>query len=159
MNYSNYMSDLNHIYQSEVYGANVFRTAMRLSFNSERRKKWHHLHQLEVQTLSYFKQHLDKKSLNFSYPWVWAARGYLEGLVLGLLPWHFAMKTLADETQSFIDIWQRLKHYSSDEDQAFFNYVYAHEKAIEAFANLEAIDDERSTLALKSLLNTQNSSF
>ncbi|NRA24328.1 MAG: hypothetical protein HRU08_07605 [Oleispira sp.] len=64
------------------------------------------------------------------------------------------MKILAKETQSFITVWQRLKDNSPAADKKFFDYVYAHEKAIEAFANLEVIESDRSTLALKSLLQS-----
>lgn len=153
MDYPQYKSDLNHIYQSEVYGANVFRMAMRLTRKLERKDKWRYLYQLEIQTLNHFLQHLSTTPLTYSYPWVWAIRGHIEGFIIGILPWKLAMKLLAKETQSFIHIWQRLKDHAPHKDRSFFDYVYAHEKAIEAFAKLEINKSDRSTQALKSLLN------
>lgn len=153
MKYKHYQSDLKHIYQSEVYGANVFRMAMRLS-NNHHKKKWQLLYQLEVQTLNRFFQYLSENQQTYSCPWIWSARGHIEGVIISLLPWKVAMKILAKETQSFITVWQRLKDNSPAADKKFFDYVYAHEKAIEAFANLEVIESDRSTLALKSLLQS-----
>ena len=46
----------------------------------------------------------------------------------------------------------RLKDHASDADKSFFSYVYAHEKAIEAFAKKELSKDKNSLKAVNELL-------
>jgi len=156
MRYSQYRSDLHHIHQSEVYGANVFRMAGRLTFNPKRKQQWALLYDLEIQTLERFFTYLDQTAQQDRYPFVWALKGYLEGIILGILPWSLAMNLLAKETQSFVSIWQRLKINSKDSEKEFFDYVYAHEKAIEAFAKRELKREKNSIGAVRSLLGLSN---
>ncbi len=152
MNYPEYRSDLKHIYQSEVYGSNVFYIAMRITSDPIKKEKWRLLYLLEVQTLERFLLHLDSSQQSCSYPWFWSIKGHVEGLAITLFPWKIAMKILAKETQSFTKVWKRLKTNSVPDEQEFFDYIYAHEKAIEAFAKLEIAESERSILGIKSLL-------
>jgi hypothetical protein len=152
MNYPEYKSDLAHIYQSEVYGSNVFWVAKKLTRNTRRVAKWEMLYQLEVQTLNRFIEHIKATQQDCTYPLFWSIKGYIEGFLLSLLPWKMGMKILAKETQSFTKIWKRLKTNAQPEEQDFFNYIYAHEKAIESFAKLEMNNDQRSILGVSSLL-------
>jgi hypothetical protein len=152
MNYSEYPSDLKHIYQSEVYGSNVFSVAMKLTFDPIKKEKWRLLYELEVQTLNRFLQHIESTQQSCSYPWLWSIKGYFDGVAITLFPWKVSMKILAKETQSFTKIWKRLKTNAAPNEQGFFDYIYAHEKAIEAFATLEIAENERSTRAVQSLL-------
>jgi len=152
MNYPEYSSDLKHIYQSEVYGSNVFKIAMKLTNDPIKKEKWDLLYKLEVQTLKSFLEHIESTHQRCTYPWFWSIRGYVDGVAITLFPWKVSMKILAKETQSFTKIWKRLKTNCSPSDQGFFDYIYAHEKAIEAFAKMEITDSERSTIAIQSLL-------
>jgi|GEM_PF-528543 len=153
INYPEYKSDLHHIHQSEVYGANVFKMAGRLTFNRERKAKWALLYELEVQTLKRFLGYMDETEQDYHHPSVWACRGHIEGVVLGLLPWSIAMRLLAHETKSFAAIWQRLKSKFKTSETRFFDYVYAHEKAIEAFATREYQRNGNSVEPVRSLLD------
>lgn len=152
MSYPEYKSDLHHIHQSEVYGSNVFKMAYRLSFNKDKKAKWALLNKLELQTLDRFLAYMQSSNQTYKHPCFWALKGYLEGLVLGLLPWSLAMRLLAKGTESFTAVWLRLKTNSSEADYSFFNYIYAHEKAIEAFALSELKQKSDSTKPILSLL-------
>jgi len=156
MRYPQYQSDLQHIYQSEVYGANVFKVAGRLTLNRKKKDQWALLYDLEIQTLERFLLYIKETGQQNNYPHIWALKGYIEGLVLGLLPWSVAMRLLAKETQSFISIWHRLKINSKGSEKEFFNYVYAHEKAIEAFAKRELMQGNNSIGPVRSLLGLSN---
>jgi len=153
MGYPEYESDLHHIHQSEVYGSNVFKMAGRLTFSSAKSARWALLHELEIQTLERFISYMNATGQEYHYPYGWALKGHLEGFILGLLPWSLAMRILARETQSFIAVWQRLKTNASTPERGFFDYIYAHEKAIEAFATRELALDENSTKPILSLLD------
>lgn len=152
MNYPEYLTDLQHIHKSEVYGYNVFKMAGRLTFSSAKKTKWALLCELEAQTLEQFLDYMAATRQATKYPLFWAIKGHFEGLVLGLLPWRLAMRLLAYETKSFTAIWLRLKTNSSKTDSKFFNYIYAHEKAIEAFALGELKHKATSTKPILSLL-------
>ena len=156
MRYPQYQSDLQHIYQSEVYGANVFKMAGRLTLSRRKKQQWALLYDLENQTLERFLIYIEETGQQDNYPHIWALRGYIEGLVLGLLPWPIAMRLLAKETQSFLSIWHRLKINSKDSEKGFFDYVYAHEKAIEAFAKQELMQKTNSIGPVRSLLGLSN---
>jgi len=156
MRYPQYQSDLQHIYQSEVYGANVFKMAGRLTFNRKKKDQWALLYDLEIQTLERFLLYIKETGQRDNYPHIWALKGHIEGLALGLLPWSVAMRLLAKETQSFTKIWHRLKINSKDTEKEFFNYVYAHEKAIEAFAKRELMQENNSAEPIRSLLGISN---
>lgn len=153
INYPEYKSDLHHIHQSEVYGSNVFKMARRLTFNRERKAKWALLYELEVQTLERFLSYMDKTGQDYHHPSVWALRGHFEGIILAVLPWSIAMRLMAHETKSFAAIWQRLKSNFKTSETRFFDYVYAHEKAIEAFAKREYQGKDNSVEPVRSLLN------
>jgi len=153
MEYLKFKSDLHHIHQSEVYGANVFKVASLLALSSDRKAKWRLLYQLEIQTLERFRTYLEDSGRVDHYPYLWSIKGYLEGLALALMPWPIAMRILARETQSFVAIWQRLKLNACEDERPFFDYVYAHEKAIEAFAKREIESGKNSVEAIRSLLS------
>jgi len=156
MRYPQYRSDLHHIHQSEVYGANVFRMAGHLTISPKKKQQWALLYDLEIQTLKRFFTYLDETAQQDSHPFIWSLKGYLEGIILGLLPWSLAMSLLAKETQSFVSIWHRLKINSEDSEKEFFDYIYAHEKAIEAFAKRELKKEKNSIGAVRSLLGLSN---
>jgi len=153
MTYPQYKSDFHHIHQSEVYGKNLFRTACRLKLKGERKKKLELLYQLEIQTLERYIIFANESDQKYKFPFWWAVKGYFDGLVFGLLPWSISMHLLAKGTESFTAIWQRLKTHSSETDRKFFAYVYAHEKAIEAFAKSELKGERESTQSILNLLS------
>ena len=82
----------------------------------------------------------------------WALKGRAEGAALGLMPWRLAMKMVRDATQPFQEKFLRLKENAKEEDRKFFSYVYAHEKAIEAFAKKELAGEADSLKAARELL-------
>ncbi|MCA9311211.1 MAG: hypothetical protein KDA21_08395 [Phycisphaerales bacterium] len=152
MNYPQYRDDLQRIHESEVYGLAVFGTAARFTRNPERKGKWLALKALEEKTLDRYLTHMRASSQPVREPRIWRLRGQVEGAVLGLLPWRLAMKLVADATVPFQETFLRLKKHAEGTEQNFFSYVYAHEKAIEAFANKELAKDESSLKAVEALL-------
>ncbi len=152
MNYPEYKDDLQRIHESEVYGMAVFDTAARLTRNAERKNKWLVLKALEEKTLDRYLAFMQATNQPVTEPKLWRAKGYAEGAALGAMPWRVAMKLLRDGTQPFQEKFLRLKTHADAEHQEFFTYVYAHEKAIEAFAKKELAKEQGSLKAVESLL-------
>lgn len=152
MNYPEYKDDLQRIHESEVYGIALFDTAARLTRNPERKNKWLALKALEEQTLERYLAYMESSGQSVVEPKTWRAKGHVEGAALALMPWRMAMKLLRDGTAPFQEKFLRLKQHAEGIHQDFFSYVYAHEKAIEAFANKELAKDRASLTAVKSLL-------
>ncbi len=152
MNYPQYKNDLQRIHESEVYGIALFETAARLSKNAQHKKKWLTLKALEETTLERYLAYMRTSNQTIIEPRSWRLKGRLEGAALGLLPWRLAMKLLGDGTAPFQERFLRLKNNASGIHQDFFNYVYAHEKAIEAFAHKELAQDQNSLKAVEALL-------
>lgn len=153
MTYPQYKKDLQHIHESEVYGFAVFDTAAQLTRNKERKQKWLMLKALEEKTLNRYLEYMQASGQTVVEPKGWALKGRTEGAVLGLMPWRLAMKLVRDATGPFQEKFLRLKKNASEADQEFFSYVYAHEKAIEAFAKKELSKDKDSLKAVKDLLD------
>lgn len=154
MNYPQYKQDLQRIHESEVYGLAVFGTAARMTLNEQRREKWLALKALEEKTLERYVSYMKDSGQVITEPRGWKLKGYLEGLALGALPWRIAMKLLEQGTQPFQEKFLRLKNNAQGKEQEFFAYVYAHEKAIEAFAQKELGKDDSSLIAVNSLLES-----
>lgn len=152
MSYPEYKSDLQRIHESEVYGRAVFETAARLTRKPTRKQKWLTLKALEEQTLQRYLAYMASTGQQITEPKGWALKGRAEGAALGLMPWRLAMKMVRDATGPFQEKFLRLKEHAREEDRAFFAYVYAHEKAIEAFAEKELAGEARSLKAVESLL-------
>ena len=155
MNYPEYAADLQHIHESEVYGRAVFSTAARLTLNPSRKKKWLALKALEEQTLERYLAYMQQTGQTVKEPRGWATKGAAEGAALAVMPWRLAMRLVRDATQPFQEKFLRLKNHAEEADQAFFNYVYAHEKAIEAFAARELERSGNSTQAIEKLLGSE----
>lgn len=152
MTYPQYKKDLQNVHESEVYGFAVFDTAARLTRNKERKQKWLTLKALEKQTLDRYLEYMRESGQTVVEPKGWALKGRGEGAALGLMPWRLAMKFVQDATGPFQEKFLRLKNNANEADQTFFSYVYAHEKAIEAFAKKELSNDQSSLKAVKELL-------
>jgi hypothetical protein len=152
MTYPQYKKDLQRIHESEVYGAAVFDMAATFTLNAERKKKWLKLKTLEEQTLARYLDYMQSSGQPIAMPVFWQLKGYLEGAALGILPWRIAMRLLKGGTEPFQKKFLRLKEHAEDDHQAFFAYVYAHEKAIEAFAKKELERDKQSLQAVEALL-------
>lgn len=152
MSYPEYHKDLQHIHESELYGRAVFSVAAKLTRNPERKKKWLALKALEEKTLQRYLDYMASTGQKVVEPRIWEAKGYAEGLALGLMPWRLAMKLVRDATGPFQKKFLRLKENAKDSELEFFSYVYAHEKAIEAFASRELLKDAGSLTAVESLL-------
>ncbi|MEE4249328.1 MAG: hypothetical protein V2I38_01960 [Alcanivoracaceae bacterium] len=152
MTYPEYKKDLQHIHESEVYGTAVFDIAARLTRNPERKQKWLVLKALEEQTLQRYLDYMAATGQSIVEPTGWALKGKAEGTALGLMPWWLAMRLVRDATQPFQKKFLRLKDHAEGEDKKFFAYVYAHEKAIEAFARKELAKESDSLKAAKDLL-------
>lgn len=152
MNYPEYRKDLQHIHESEIYGRAVFATAARLTRNPERKAKWLKLHALEEETLARYLAYMTRTGQTVVEPKVWELKGYAEGLALGLMPWWLAMRMIRDATKPFQERFLRLKQHSDEAEREFFGYVYAHEKALEAFAVKELAGEPDSLKAVESLL-------
>lgn len=153
MTYPEYKNDLQRIHESEVYGVALFDMAARVTRSSERKEKWLALKALEQQTLARYLQHMNETGQAVTEPKGWAIKGRAEGAALGLLPWKMAMKLLADGTEPFQEKFLRLKNRAGGKDRPFFAYVYAHEKAIEAFAKKERTGEKESLKAVSQLLS------
>lgn len=154
MNYPQYKEDLQRVHESEVYGLAVFGMAARLTFCAERKKKWLALKALEEKTLERYLAYMKDTGQPLTKPVGWILKGYLEGTVLGLLPWRLAMKLLAEATVPFQEKFLRLKNHAETNHKDFFAFVYAHEKAIEAFARKELSRDQNSLKAVENLLDS-----
>ncbi|MBN2080354.1 MAG: alpha/beta hydrolase [Spirochaetes bacterium] len=152
MNYPQYKKDLQRVHESEVYGRAVFTMAALFTWNAERKKKWLALKALEEKTLERYIAHMKNSGQQLTEPAFWKLKGYFEGVALGLLPWRLSMKLLGDATVPFQEKFLRLKSNAESNHQEFFNFVYAHEKAIEAFANKELSRDGKSLTAVEHLL-------
>lgn len=152
MNYDQYKDDLQRIHESEVYGKAVFATAARLTRNAERKAKWLKLHALEEETLARYLAYMARTGQTVVEPKAWELKGYAEGAALGLMPWRLAMRLMRDATGPFQERFLRLKQNSDEAEREFFAYVYAHEKAIEAFAMKEMAGEANSLKAVESLL-------
>ncbi len=152
MNYPRYKKDLQRIHESEVYGTAVFSMAARFTWNATRKKKWLTLKALEEKTLERYVSYMKDSGQPLTEPKFWKLKGYFEGIALGLLPWRLSMKLVGDATVPFQEKFLRLKNNAESDHQEFFNFVYAHEKAIEAFANKELSRDQSSLSATEELL-------
>lgn len=153
MTYPQYRKDLQRIHESEVYGAAVFDMAARFTRNRERKEKWLALKALEEQTLGRYLEYMQKSGQKVVEPRGWALKGSGEGVALGLMPWRLSMRLLRNATIPFQEKFLRLKKNAGEPDRTFFSYVYAHEKAIEAFAKKELSGDRDSLQAVKELLS------
>lgn len=153
MSYSKYKDDLQRIHESEVYGAAVFSTAAQLARNKARKQKWLTLKALEEQTLNRYLEYMRESGQAVVAPTGWALRGRAEGAALALMPWRLAMKLVRDATGPFQETFLRLKDNAAERDLSFFAYVYAHEKAIEAFAKEELRNSPDSLKAVRALLD------
>jgi hypothetical protein len=153
MKYAQYQQDLQHIHESEVYGRAVFATAARLTRNPERKAKWLTLHALEEETLARYLAYMARTGQTVVEPKLWELKGYAEGVALGLMPWWLAMRLVRDATGPFQEKFLRLKQNSDEAERDFFAYVYAHEKALEAFAVKELAKEPDSLKAVESLLS------
>lgn len=152
MTYPQYKQDLQRIHESEVYGYAVFDTAARLTRNKQRKEKWLVLRALEEHTLNRYLAYMRESGQAIVEPTGLALKGRAEGAALGLMPWRLAMKMVRDATQPFQEKFLRLKENAKEEDRKFFSYVYAHEKAIEAFAKKELSGEADSLKAARELL-------
>lgn len=152
MNYPQYKADLQRIHESEVYGIAVFDTVARMTRDPERKQKWLALKALEEKTLERYLEYMRSTNQKVVEPRTWRLKGYAEGMALGLLPWGISMRLIANATKPFQERFLRLKQHSKDAHKEFFAYVYAHEKAIEAFAKKELSRDQNSLTAVKKLL-------
>ena len=152
MKYAQYKEDLQRIHESEVYGRAVFATAARLTRNAECKAKWLTLKALEEETLARYLAYMARSGQPVVEPKSWELKGYAEGVALGLMPWRLAMRLVRDATGPFQEKFLRLKQNSEKPDLEFFSYVYAHEKAIEAFAVKELANEQGSLKAVESLL-------
>ncbi len=154
MNYFEYKKDLQRIHESEVYGCAVFHMAAQVTLNPERKKKWLVLKDLEAQTLERYLTYMKNSGQAVIEPKGWALKGYAEGVALGVLPWRLSMRLLKNGTLPFQEKFLRLKNNATQEsDQIFFGYVYAHEKALESFADKEISKEHNSLKAVESLLS------
>lgn len=147
-----HQNDLNRIHQSEIYGASIFKTASKLSLNPKTKRKWHVLYQLEIQTLERLFAFLKQTNQKTSASFFWKVKGLIDGIVLSFLPWRFSMKLLERGTQDFQKTFLRLANNSNNHDKEFYSYIYAHEKAIENFAQNEQIGNDKSLKAVYELL-------
>lgn len=152
MHYAQYKADLQRIHESEVYGRAVFATAARLTRNPERKAKWLKLLALEEETLARYLAYMARTGQPVVEPKAWELKGYVEGAALGLMPWRLAMRLVRDATGPFQEKFLRLKQNSDEAEREFFGFVYAHEKALEAFAVKELANEPGSLKAVESLL-------
>ena len=152
MDYPEYHADLQRIHESEVYGTAVFATAARLTRNAERKEKWLALKALEEKTLARYLAHMDSTGQTVTEPKGWELKGHAEGAALAMMPWRVAMRLVRDATGPFQEKFLRLREHAEGAEREFFAYVYAHEKAIEAFARKELARDSGSLKAVRGLL-------
>lgn len=141
--------DLNTILESELLGERLFATAAAFSLSSEKRRKWQTLEVLEVQTkqrLLDYLQHTQQTARSRKHI---ALEATISGIALALLPWKLSMHLMEQGTQSFLETFERLQAQSQQHplDNEFFDFVVAHEKAIQQFAQREKAGEKHHTLA------------
>lgn len=146
MSYSGFEKDLYEIYKSEVTGEALFQLAAKLSFNADHKHKWQVLAQLETQTKERYLDYTQKAGQSPKYPTGARLGGSIFGFLFGLMPWATAMKMLASGTPPLIKVFSRLSENAGTDDKAFFEYVLAHEQAIDRFAELEIAGDSANSL-------------
>ena len=141
--------DLNTVLESELLGERLFATAAAFSLSSDKRRKWQTLEVLEVQTkqrvLDYL-QHSQQKARSRKHI---ALEATISGIALAVLPWKLSMHLVEQGTQSFLNTFERLQAQSQQhpQDTDFFDFVVAHEKAIQQFAQQEKAGEKHHTLA------------
>lgn len=141
--------DLNTVLESELLGQRLFATAAAFSLSSDKRRKWQTLEVLETQTkqrLLDYLQHSQQKARARRHIPLEAA---ISGIALALLPWKLSMHLVEQGTQSFLNTFERLQAQSQQhpQDTDFFDFVVAHEKAIQQFARREKAGEKHHTLA------------
>lgn len=141
------------IYKSEIFGQTMALTAATLSFNPEKKRKWHVMARLESKVLQAYLAYVDAKGQTVSFPLSSKLGGYAAGILFGLLPWTTAMKLLGDGTGTYIDEFQRLLGLAERQEKKFFGFVLAHELAITDFARQElAGNGQDSCKAMEALI-------
>jgi hypothetical protein len=154
MSYPEHQSDLNRILESEMMGEILFNMAARLTWSSQRRRKWLLLRDLEAQTKNRLLEFLQLQQQRASLSRPVKIKGFYYGLILGLLPWSKSMKLLEHGATPFLKLYRHLEENADERSRELFTYVVAHEEAIVEFARLErAGDSEHSTRAVLDLLN------
>lgn len=146
MKYPEYQSDLNKIHRSEVTSQVVFSLASKLSLSSEKKARWQTLARLEVQTRDRYLNYMNNLGISPRVPMSAKLTGVLLAILFAVLPWGVVMKLLRDGTPPLIVVFSRLARECDERDKAFFDYVLAHELAIEKFATLELAGDRENSI-------------
>lgn len=141
--------DLNTILESELLGERLFATAATFSLSSDKRRKWQTLQVLEAQTKQRLLDYLQDSQQKAKARKLIAIEATISGIALALLPWKLSMHLMDQGTQSFLQTFERLQAQSQQhpQDTAFFDFVVAHEKAIQQFAKREKAGEKHHTLA------------
>jgi len=144
--------DLKNINDSLVYGVTLFETVANYTANQQKKEKWLRLKLLVEKTqeryYAYMKDN-DKAVINSKFPVI---KGKIEGLGLSVLPWLIFMRLLASGTKPFLKKFQTFVDGSVESEKPFFEFLYAHEKAVESFAKLEMKGDKKSLEQAETLI-------
>jgi hypothetical protein len=140
--------------ESEVLGEAFFRSAYYAAFFLNRKNKAKALWQLEAQTKKRILQYFDDNSIEIP-KLRWAiAKGSLLGIFYPVIPWHIVLKQILKATEYYQKVFRRLEEQAAEKDKELFNYIVAHEVAIERFAEMELANNGKNSLKLiEELLN------
>ena len=140
--------------ESEVLGEAFFRSAYYAAFFSNRRNKAKALWQLETQTKKRILKYFEDNSVEIP-KLRWAiAKGSLLGIFYAVTPWYILLKQILKETEYYQKVFCRLEEQSAEKDKELFNYIVAHEAAIERFAKIELANSGKNSLdPIEALLN------
>ena len=148
--------DFYAIYKSEVLGETLFGVCAALS-KGESQEKWEYLRRLETQTKERFLDFSRELDVQHAYPVFSKLTGYMLGVLFALLPWQRAMKLIGSGTPALIEVFSRLQERGPKEGEIFFDYVLAHELAIQQFARDEIQGKPDAYKHINALLEEQGS--
>lgn len=145
--------DLAIALESEVLGEAFFRSAYYSAFFLNRGAKAKVLWQLEAQTKKKILEYFEINSTEIPKPRWTAAKGSILGVFYLVTPWHIVLKEILKETEYYLKVFRRLEKQVAEEDKKLFEYIVAHEVAIERFAKIELVNSGNNSLdPIKALL-------
>ena len=140
--------------KSEVLGEAFFRSAYYAALFSNRRNKAKALWQLEIQTKKRIIKYFQVNNIEIpKLKWT-VIKGSILGVFYPVVPWHFVLQEMLQETKYYLDVFYRLKERATEKDKVLFEYIVAHEVAIKQFAAIELANSDHNSLEpIEVLLN------
>jgi hypothetical protein len=138
--------DLLDTLKGEVMGEAFFRTAGRMAWSRPQKDRLAKLAQLETQTKERLLEYCERNRLDTPSLSPLAFLGSLAGVTFLVTPWSTMLKQTATTTERYMKIYKRLADSADEADKALFEYVVAHEVAIQQFAVEELAGNHNKSL-------------